>query len=273
MEENKIILSTKACYDSPQKITKEQLISIKSTLSSLAIVMAKMYDPQLLIERIGDVFSEIVEKIKEIYGEGVKGYEQWGKFGWTFSPSLEYDFFKNTPASIEEANAIMEKYLSDEEIKTIKNSLQAAGVDTYELEEAFSCYSQGMYKSCCLMLFGIIDNKIYSYGLPNDKGKIKLGASFAKDYVNKKRYDKFILQGVFINTLKAIETTFEYANNFTEPMTIIKRNYLAHGMSKRNISKLECFQIWCLTYSAWVMLNIIEESDENKNTIDELVDL
>ena len=265
MEENKIMLSTKASCDSPQEITEEQLNSIKSAFSSLAIVMAKVYDPQLLIERIGDALSKIAESLKEIYGDGIKGYEQWGEYGWTFSASVEYDFFKNSPTSVEEANGIMEKYLNNDEINSIKNALQIAGVDAYELEEAFCCYSQGMYKSCCLMLFGIIDNKICSYGLPNNNGKIKLGASFAKDYVNKKRYDEFILQGVFINTLKAIETTFKFGNDFTKPMTIINRNYLAHGMSKRNISKLECFQIWCLAYSVWVLLDVIEESYESKH--------
>ena len=113
MEENKIILSTKASYDSPQEITTEQLDSIKSVLNSLAIAMAKLYDPQILIERIGDALSNIVEALKEIYGDGIKGYEKWGEYGWTFSPSVEYDFFKNAPTSVEEANGIMEKYLNN----------------------------------------------------------------------------------------------------------------------------------------------------------------
>ena len=268
MEENKIILSTKTSCDSPQKITKEQLSSIKSALNSLAIVMAKMYDPQLLIEHIGDVISEIVEKIKEIYGDGIKGYEQWGVYGWTFSPSLEYNLFKNAPASIEEANSIMEKYLSDNEMNTIKNALRIAGVDTVELEEAFCCYNQGMYKSCSVILFGIIDNKIYSYGLLNNKkDRVKLGSSFAKDYVNKKKYDELTLQGAFINILKVIETIFGDGDNFTKPMTTINRNYLTHGMSKRNISKLECFQVWCLAYSTWVLLDAVEESDSSDDYI------
>lgn len=259
MEENKIILSTKASYDSPQEITKEQLDSIKSALNSLAIAMAKLYDPQILIERIGDALSNIVEALKKIYGDDIKGYEQWGKYGWTFSPSVEYDFFKNAPTSVEEANRIMEKYLNNDEINSIKNALQIAGVDTYELEEAFSCYSQEMYKSCSLILFGIIDNKIYSYGLLNNKDRVKLGSSFAKDYVNKKKYDELTLQGAFINVLKGIETIFDDGDNFTKPMTTINRNYLTHGMSKRNISKLECFQVWCLAYSVWVMLDVIEK--------------
>ncbi len=259
MEENRIILSTKASYDSPQEITKEQLDSIKSALNSLAIAMAKLYAPQILIERIGDALSNIVEALKEIYGDGIKGYEQWGEYGWTFSPSVEYDFFKNAPTSVEEANGIMEKYLNNDEINSIKNALQIAGVDTYEVEEAFSCYSQGMYKSCSLILFGIIDNKIYSYGLLNNKDRVKLGSSFAKDYVNKKKYDELTLQGTFINVLKGIETVFDHGDNFTRPMTTINRNYLTHGMSKRNISKLECFQVWCLAYSVWVMLDVIEK--------------
>lgn len=52
---------------------------------------------------------------------------------------------------------------------------------------------------------------------------------------------------------------FEYGDDFKEDMTIINRNYLAHGMSKRNISKLECFQVWCLSYSICVLLDVIEE--------------
>ena len=267
MEENKIILSTDVSYDTSQKITKEQLNSLQSSFSSLALAMSNMYNPQVLRNYIGEFVSEFTTKIKEIYGDGINGYEQWGLCGWTFSPSLKYDFFKNMPISIEEANSIMEKYLNDDEINTIKNALQIAGVDTYELEEAFNCYNQGMYKSCSLILFGIIDNKIYTYGLLNARDRVELGSSFAKDYVKIKKYDEFTIQGIFINILKAIETIFCDGNNFTDPMMIINRNYLTHGMSKRNISKLECFQIWCLAYSTWVMLDVIEESTANDGNI------
>lgn len=262
-------LSTKVSYDAPKKPLKEQISSLQSAFTALAVAFSNLYNPQVISEHISEFVSEITAKIKQIYGDGIHGYEQWGLYGWTFSPSVEYDFFKNAPTSIEEANAIMKKHLKDEEITTIKNALQKAGVNTSELDEAFNCYNQGMYKSCSLLLFGMIDNKIYSYGLLNKQNRVKLGSSFAKEYVDKKKYDEFTFQGVFVNILKAIETIFSDGNNFTNEMTIINRNYLTHGMSKRNISKLECFQIWCLAYSMWIMLDVIEECSKDNDTKNE----
>lgn len=217
-------------------------------------------------EEIGKTISSLVDKIEEVYGDGIKGYEQWGLYGWTFSPSVKYDLFKNSPASIEEANSIMEKYLSNEEINVIKSSLQNAGANVSELEEAYNCYKQGMYKSCALILFGIMDNKMYQYKLLDDRKFNRIGISFAEEYAKNKEYDDFTFQGALVNVLKAIETIFSHGKNFEKEMTIINRNYLSHGMLERNISSLECFQVWCLAYSIWIILDVVDECNNDIKT-------
>lgn len=64
---------------------------------------------------------------------------------------------------------------------------------------------------------------------------------------------------MLVTIITASLKIFEYGDDFKDDMTIINRNYLAHGMSKRSISKLECFQVWCLSYSICVLLDAIEE--------------
>ena len=106
-------LSTKVSYDAPQKPLKEQISSLQSAFTALAVAFSNLYNPQVISEHISEFVSEITAKIKQIYGDGIKGYEQWGLYGWTFSPSVEYDFFKNAPTSIEEANVMRIFYIKD----------------------------------------------------------------------------------------------------------------------------------------------------------------
>lgn len=270
-----IKLSTKASYDGiPQKPLEEQINSISSAFKAISIMLCDMYEPFRMSEYITSISAEIVERFKEIYGDGIKGYEEWASYGWTFSPSVDYSLFKNAPHSLEEANATMLKYLTEQEIDNIRHSLEVAGANIEELNEAYNCYKQGMYKSCALLLFGLIDSKTYSYGLPGRNGTA-VGSGFAKLQIKNKEYDDIILQGILVNVLKAIEKIFSFGNDFKDEMTVINRNYLAHGMTKRNISQLECFQIWCLAYSTLVLLDVIEECgqdetiDDSKNTQNE----
>lgn len=261
-----IKLPTQASYDGNVKPLEEQSASLKSAFTSLAIAMSKLVEPRLMSDYIQALSIDLIEKIREIFGDGIKGYEAWASFGWSFSPSVDYVLFKNAPASLEDANNIMEKYLTEKEIDDIMYALEVAGANVEELEEAFNCYAQGMYKSCALLLFGIIDNKTYSYGLLRG-GKTLTGSSFAKEQIKRKRYDDFTLQGVLVNTLLAINKMFDFGNDFKDEMAIINRNYLAHGMARRNITKLECFQVWCLAYSTWVLLDVIEECSDTDTAV------
>ena len=71
--------------------------------------------------------------------------------------------FKVAPATTEEANKIMEQFLSNEEIEKIRYALEVAKVDKDELDEALQCFYEKKYKACSLLLFGIIDKHLYEH--------------------------------------------------------------------------------------------------------------
>jgi len=252
------------------KDSKEKMDSLKSSLAELVMEMTKLYNTQEIMEGIRVSVSELITTIKEVYGDGINGYERWGEYGWTYCPSLDFEMFKNAPESFEEASKRMERFLSNNEIDKICFALNKTEANAEEIQEAYYCFCEEKYKACALILFGIIDNKIYRYGLLNKGSKVALGAQFAKKYCKQKQYDDLICEGIFVNILKSIETIFAYGDNFTNKMIIINRNYLSHGMAKRNISKTECFQVWCLTYSVWVLLDVVEKCNmENDDAGDQ----
>lgn len=259
-----IELSTKNSENEEIKPLTEQMPSLQASINRLMIAMMSLYNSQDIAQNISTIFSDFSQKMREIFGEGIKSYEEWGKKGWTLPPSAQYSIFDKSPSSKAEADAIMEKYMTDDEIDLIKNALEIAGANCEELNEADICYSQKMYKSCSLLLFGIIDNNAYKYGFLDDKKRIKIGFKFADHYKEIKKYDDFSCRAVLSNTTEALKTIYNFGNNFTEEMEIINRNYLAHGMTRRSVTQLECFQIWCLAYSTLVMLNVIEECSKDE---------
>lgn len=243
---------------------EEQISSVQTAIYKLMIATLPLYNPQEIAKNLSEGLTVFSEKLKEALGDGIKGYEEWGKYGWSFSPSISWDLFKNAPASHEYANNVMAEYMTDEEIDSMVYALKVVDADIEELNEALSCYNQGMYKACALLLFGIIENKTYRFGYLNEKKKVKTGLTFAKQHKIEKQYDSFTLQGVLVNITETIKKIYSHGNDFKENMNIINRNYLAHGMSKRNISKLECFQVWCLAYSTLVLLDVIDECDKDE---------
>ena len=61
------------------------------------------------------------------------------------------------------------------------------------------------------------------------------------------------------NILSAIKKVFQDGDDFKKDMGIINRNYISHGQCRRKISRLECFQIWCLTYSTCVYIDVLRQ--------------
>lgn len=262
-------LSTNTAEETTHIALKDAVSGISKAMTLFAGNLAQMYaeyDFDEMLKAISKSLDELTEVLVKSGCDAncIESYKKWGNYGWSFSPSVDYSLFKKSSSALEEANVVMEKYLNDDEIDKIIYALEIADVNSNELKEAKTCYNQKMYKACTLLLFGIIDCKLYKYGLLNKKrDKVLLGKGFAEKYSEIKKYDNFYLQEILINIIQTIIKVFENGNNFKNKMTIINRNYLSHGMSQRDITQLECFQVWCLTYSVWVLLDVIEECDKD----------
>lgn len=262
---DKIILSTKVSDEAHKIPTEEQMSGIYSALNRLSIIMAESFDFSKIADNLSNAFDNYIEYIRDIYGDGVSGYEKWGKLGWTYCPSADRDMFKFAPANVEEANKIMEQYLSYEEIEKIRYALEVAEADKDELDEAFQCFCEEKYKSCCLLLFGIIDKHLYGFGFEQkyrDKIRTQIGYGAAKE-LDKIECHHYTVYVMLTNIISAIKKIFVDGDDFKKDMEIINRNYISHGQSRRKISKLECFQIWCLAYSTCVYIDVLRKCDDD----------
>lgn len=260
---DKIVLSTKVSNEFEKTPIKEQVSDIYSALNRLSIIMAESFDVSKITENISNVFDDFIKSVRDIYGDGVFGYEKWGEYGWTYCPSLNYDMFNIAPANVEEANKTMEQFLSNEELEKIRYALEVAEADQDELDEAFQCFCEEKYKACSLLLFGIIDKHLYGFGFKNDsKTKILTGKG-AADKLDETVCHDYTIYVMLTNIVSAIKKIFKNGNDFKKDMQIINRNYISHGQSRRKISKLECFQVWCLAYSTCIYIDVLRKCNDD----------
>lgn len=241
-------------------LTQVQFENLSKALMNLAETIQSLYNPNT-IHIISDTLSAFSDRLTDIYGDGIEGYKEWGKLGWSFSPSINPDMFRNAPKSTEEANKTMQVFMTEEELSKIVCALKSAEVNQEELDEAEACFKSGAYNACALLLFGIIDNRLFQYGFTGkrSKHKILIGKSAAECLEKEHKLEGYYFYMKFLNITTALKTIFDFGNNFEKDMIIINRNYLSHGMAGRSISKLECFQIWCLAFSSIVYIDILDE--------------
>ena len=258
---DKIVLCRKVSEEFHRIPTKEQVKGIHSALNRLLTIYTELFDISKMTKSISNYLDEFSKRLRDIYGDGVCGYEKWGEFGWTYCPSLNNDMFKVAPATVEEANKTMEQYLSHEEIEKMRYALEVSEADKDEIDEAFQCFCEGKYKACSLLLFGIIDKHLYGFGFEKQhrgKTRIQIGVGAANKLDETVCYD-YTVYVMLANILSAIKKVFQDGDDFKKDMGIINRNYISHGQCRRKISRLECFQIWCLTYSTCVYIDVLRQ--------------
>lgn len=264
---DEIKLATKAPPSEETINAAEAVENISNALGLLGSIISELVNVDTVKNVVSGALHYFAEKIEKYFDEKTKCYEKWGSLGWSFSPSMNFEMFETNINSQNEANEMMKHFVKRREINKIVVSLIHTGVDKEEILEAKKCYNKKNYKACVLLLFGIIENKLISYNFKTvkwNKECIASGQNALKqfkekcDNVGSRRYENML-----VAIITAALKMFEYGDDFKADMTIINRNYLAHGMSKRNISKLECFQVWCLSYSICVLLDVIEERSKN----------
>lgn len=212
-----------------------------------------------------DTPEHSAEKKKEL----ICCYKKWGEYGWTFNGQTKMTTLSSLPLSLEDADQQMSHYCTKDGVSEIKNKLVDNGVNQADLEEAFFCFENGKYKASAIILFALIDHELISKGFrhePRDnqtEGNYKIGLSAVCEYrkQNKKAYDNSFLYAnlYFLNIMETLMTLFRDSNNFTNEPNMINRNFVAHGMSNRAVTEIDCFKVWSALYSLVVMLPLLEE--------------
>ena len=212
-----------------------------------------------------DLPEYTAEKKKEL----VECYTKWGRYGWTFNGQTKLTTLSSLPLSLEDADQRMSQYCTVDNVSEIARKLVENGTNQSDVEEALFCFENGKYKSSAIILFALIDHELISKGFrhkPKEnelEGKYKIGLSAVCEYrkQNKKAYNKSFLYAnlYFMNIMETLMTLFQDSENFTNEPKMINRNFVAHGMSNRAVTEIDCFKVWSALYSLVVMLPLLEE--------------
>lgn len=181
---DEIKLETKSTTSNETISSDEAIKNISNTLELLGNIIAKSIDLDTVKTVVSGTLQYFANKIEKYFNEKTKCYEKWGAFGWSFSPSINFELFETNINSQNEADEIMKKFLTRREINKIVISLKNAELNKEEIIEAKKCFNQKNYKACALLLFGIIESKLISYNfktVKRHKECIAIGQSALKN--------------------------------------------------------------------------------------------
>ena len=193
-----------------------------------------------LTKPITDFFNSLPETLKKYYN-----FKEWANYGWGIIDYVpkENAYFKivENPA---DADSIMEYELSDKIISDIIQDIKKTDLASASFEEAIECFYDAKYMACILILFSIID--AYSLNLQeiNDRRR-KLANPFSKELLEKSEINELtIVEYLRIYMpLQAITVLFASGGDFRDEPNLPNRNYISHGMNKRQVTKIDCVKV------------------------------
>ncbi len=185
-------------------------------------------------------------------------YEQWGKYGWSVLPYAPIHLFNTAPTDSKEADKIaLSNCCSDDISRLFKQFRENKCVKQSDISEAIHLFESKMYKSCSMIIFGMVDSKLVrAQGRKNrkvgksaiDKFKDKLlkGTNIEQTFF-------YLLQ--YTNTATCLSQIYESYKDFDNEPNLINRNFVMHGMITRRVTRKDCLQLFLLY---WNLLELIE---------------
>lgn len=249
-----------------QPIIDNALAQVEQVMQQTAEILAPI---QNTINQFYDSFSNVIANIHiPTYTEEKKrqleeNYKVWGSTGWSVIPHAPLKLFNMVPASIEEAGKIALKYFKKEDINHFFERMKEKNIKKGDLNSAIFCFENRQYKACALLLFGIIDAKLIRLQPKNtSKNRRAVGKSAVKElerkYKQKNNAEYFLYQTVYsLGMLECLNTFFADANDFHKEPIVINRNFLDHGMNRRNVRRKDCIQLFLVLYNLMEFLESI----------------
>lgn len=215
-----------------------------------------------------NIFSKIISAInipdfsEQRKQELLESYKEWGNLGWTMIPHASIEFFDVKPIGAKEADKLALKYFTKQGIEYLFDSLQGKAIKKDDLISAIFCYENRQYKACALMLFGIIDAKLIR-SQKRQKSRRREVCSKAVRQLTQKLEKKYNTSSFFYSVLRYYGTTeclnmfFKSGDYFVKEPDVINRNFVGHGMNRRNVRKKDCIQLFLALYN---LSELLEDS-------------
>lgn len=202
--------------------------------------------------------NDIFEEMKQVH----QSYKKWGNYGWTFIPSVVLGFYHTSPDSLEDADSKALAQLTKDEFGNLLKLLRVKNINIDDLDEAVYCFEHKKYKACAMILFSMIDFLFINPQPANpqpdrEKGEHSrfIGSrAFSDAKTEIERHGMLTPQ--HYNTYPCLFQFYKNTEDFMrEPPDIINRNFIAHGMSKRSVSYIDCIKLFLALYNTSVLLN------------------
>lgn len=195
--------------------------------------------------------------------------KKWGKYGWTLMPHIPVETFYADPVDCENADKVAESMCTKEDIACLFEGLHLVkGAKVSDLEEAIFCYENKRYKSCAMILFSLMDENFIRLQKDEDRskktGNRETGMRAASNLMRRikrehKISSKFYMLLSYSNLMSCLNVMFEDTDDFSKDTKIINRNYLLHGMLKREVTRKDCVQLFLVYYNLLDFLEVIDE--------------
>lgn len=174
----------------------------------------------------------------------VESNKVWGRYGWTYIPSMPLAMFDTPPADIRSANKMAMQYCTTAEMTKVFEDLKKWKLNHKDLSSAIFCYKNKQYKACALLLCGLIDSKMIRVRSDEKRPtgeRAVIGIRNTYDGSG----EKVLAEAMFVyNLLSYLETLFANGHGFKAEPDTLNRNYIGHGMNHRTVRKRDCIQLF-----------------------------
>lgn len=229
----------------------QSIVKPFSLISEKIAKVVSVYNQQISTIFSGINFPHITEERKQELRES---YENWGEYGWAVIPWAEFDLYNKSPQTQEEANQIAMAYCKSNDMEELFDEIRIArGNKVRDFEEAVFNYKNKKYKSCAMILFSLLDAKLIRMQKRSTTKRRDTGIKAAKNIKSRIEEEHDINKKLFLslshnNLFACLSTFFDNANDFKVQPEILNRNFLTHGMYRKNVRKRDCVQLFLLYY-------------------------
>lgn len=220
--------------------------------------------------QISDSLAKIKSSLPEFnWDDWNEGMKYWGENGWTIIPHAPAGLFKTKIADKSERDKIALRYLRKNDMEDLFSNLQGMRLNHKDLNEAIYCYNNKCYKACAMILCSMIDGMIYKRQ-PVKKGSRRKGDSRFFEKIKESGLKEDLLQQSFFllqmnNLIAYLTKLFENGKDFQLDTKVLNRNFLLHGMSKKNVSQKECKQLFLAVYNTKLIIEGVNGRLKKKN--------
>lgn len=231
--------------------------SINQSIAPVLESIAKMQESTLRdLRKAAKSWNEIDWNALEV------SYRKWGEYGWTLIGQAPLSFFAKQPENQINADKQALQYFKKNGLKLFFYDLQKLQVNKKDLESAMFCFNNKQYKACAMLLCAMIEAPLIKIQ-PAEQQRRKVGRGAVKRFKDETLGTVSLENSRFLylhtaNVLSFLNMLFDDANDFRLEPKHLNRNFIGHGMEKRDVRRKDCVKLFLGLHNTMEMLELQE---------------